>query len=682
VVRAFAIVDVANFQRDIGELVKGKRYADFRVGKLVEVLRRHEYELSGLALALSTQVVQRNVPLTAIQVGAPPLIPPYLKKRIDKNQIWLQREANWVLNQGHTVNLGFRTLETLPGALDEHGEVGVDDLIAARAMVAAEEIRRDALRQGEEILIFSRDTDLLHLSQYIDGVTLRIVGLGSKLRETHGDDRANWLGLTKSELRFLVPPHRALGPRQPPATGTLKRSEPATRVESRVAVVVDAYGLACSGAAVLNIAELPDVQSVRQCLLDLGLAGDSSDVRSLTFVIPDVDISQFPRSGEEKLTKFEKTAWADRDSHLDQSAADLEADNDPGTNSVRGALAPVHIPAKDRVDPRRLHAQQYIKRHSTLITTTTLRECFNSTAEVVVVMSDCPDVVAALDYVLSAKQGLLGSKRIVRLGIRANPLAAYRVRAEFSVPYCVLTSMRLARLLRLTGPTGRELRSTFASDPELAHGKWEVIAYEPEVGGIRVRSDGENPVTLVVLNVAKLGLHKGQKFSGKKLDLRIAANPSLPIDTLAFEVRGTQAFVPKVAVVVARDANGVSFDYDEDGIPDGSVPLGHDFISLEAKSSIAIGELSPSQHRYLYLAGEPGSQRAEIRAEVVEVGDQVKIRIGDDLAIVHPIQGGSLSALKLKDQIIVIDIGTTGSPHHVVLSSAISETTLFCETRA
>lgn len=678
-VRAFAIIDVANFRRRIGDVVGGKRYADFRVEKLVEVLRRHDYELSGLALALSTQVVQRNVPLTAIRAGAPPTIPQHLKNLIDKNKIWLQREANWVFNYGHTVKLGFRNLETLPGALDEHGEVGVDDLIAARAMVAAAEIRRDSSRHGEEILVLSHDTDLLHLSQYIDGVTLRIVGLDDELKKTHGEGCANWLGLTEREVKFLVPPHLALGPHQPPKTDTLQPSEPAAAVESRVAVVVDAYGLACSGAAVLNIAELPDAQSVRECLLDLGLAEDISELRSLTFVIPDVDISQFPRDGEAKLSKFEKKAWADRDSDLDQRAADLEADNDPGTNSVRGNLAPVHIPTEDRVDASRLEAQQYIKRHSTLITTATLRECFNSTAEVVVVMSDCPDVVAALDYVLSAKQELLGSKRIMRLGIRANPLAAYRVRAEFSVPYCVLTSMRLARLLRLTGPTGRELRSTFANNPDLAHGKWEVISYEPEVGGIRVRSDGESSITLVVLNVAKLGLHKGQKFSGKKLDLRIAADPTLPIDTLAFEVRGTQAFVPKVAVVVDRDANGVSFDYDEDGIPDGSVPLGHDFTSLETKSSIAIGELSSSQHRYLYLAGEPGSQRTEMRAEVVKVGEQVKIRIGDDVATVHPIQGGSLSALKLKDQIIVIDIGSTGSPHHVVLSSEIGETTLFNE---
>jgi len=675
--KAFAIIDVANFRQAVGRIAGGDRYADVRVAKLVELLRRHNYELTGLALALPTQVVQRYLPLSAIGSGMS-TPPPHLKRIIDEVGVWRSREVQWVFNQGPKAGLSFRSVEILTGALDEDGEVGVDDLIVARAMIAAEEIRRDSSRAGEEILVFSHDTDLLHLSQYVDGVPLRVVGRVEALRATHGAGQVNWLGLTSNELQFLVPPFPNPGPARSPQTGTFTQQPLAPPVESRVAVVVDAYGLACSGAAALNIAELPDAASVRQCLVDLRLAKDSSELRSLTFVVPDINVRRDPRPDEDRLSKLEKKAWAERDSFLDQLATNLETDEEFGTNAIRGTLAPVQIPAADRVDATRLEAQQYIKRHSTLITAATLRKCFNSTSEVIVVMTDCPDVVAALEFLLHTKKHLLGSKQIIRLGIRAQPLAALKSRADFRMPYCVLTGLRLARLLRLTGPVGRELRSAIAdSASNLASGSWEVVCYEPEVGGVRVRSDHQPAVELVVFNCVRMGLHKGQKFSGKKMNLEISADPSRPVDTLAFDVRGSSSVVPKVAVVVGRDANGVSFDYDDDGIPDGSVSLGHDFSSLEPQSQIVVGVVDSTNHRYLYVAGTPGIHREEQLAKVVETGTVARAEIDGSIVDVHPIQGGSLASLKVGDSVAAIDIGLVGSPHHVVLSSALGDSLLF-----
>jgi hypothetical protein len=414
--------------------------------------------------------------------------------------------------------------------------------------------------------------------------------------------------------------------------------------------------------------------------MDLRLASDISEISSLTFVVPDIDVRREPRQEEEKLSKFEAKAWAERDSTLDQLASNLETDDEEGTNAIRGSLAPVQIPVADRADPTRLEAQQYIKRHSTLITAATLRKCFKSDSEIVVVMTDCPDVVAALEYLLSTKKHLLGSKQILRIGIRVQPLAAQKSRAQFLMPFCVLTSLRLASLLRLTGPAGRELRSTIA-DPEanLASGIWEVVCYEPEVGGVRVRSDDQRAVELVIVNATEIGLHKSQKFSGKTMDLKISADLTGPVDTLAFEVRGSSSVVPMAAVVVSRDADGVSFDYDDDGIPDGSVSLGHDFSALEPGSSIVIGVIDSTHHRYLYVAGRPGVHRYEQRAEVVKAGAEVKANVGGDVVVVHPIQGGSLSAIKVGDSVVTIDIGPSGAPYYVVLSSALGDLSLFRE---
>jgi len=107
--------------------------------------------------------------------------------------------------------------------------------------------------------------------------------------------------------------------------------------------------------------------------MDLRLASDISELSSLTFVVPDIDVRREPRQEEEKLSKFEAKAWAERDSTLDQLASNLETDGEEGTNAIRGSLAPVQLPGTSPAHPTRLEAQQYLKRHSTLITAATLR---------------------------------------------------------------------------------------------------------------------------------------------------------------------------------------------------------------------------------------------------------------------------------------------------------------------
>jgi hypothetical protein len=671
--RAFVIIDVANFRMAIARQLGQGRQADLKLEKLVQLLRQYDYETSGIAVAMPTQLAQRYPYANADSANDVQSSLSRLKSYVDELNVWRSRETQWLFNKGASFGLKFRTLETLPGCIDEDGEIGVDDLIVTRALVAAEEIRRDASRSGEEVLVLSHDTDLLHLSQYADDVPLRVVGLDETLRATHGRGDVNWIGWSSEEMKALAssrPIPRRRG--NPPILNTT--SVPPPLVESRVSVVVDAYGIACSGAAALNLAELPDGHSVRQCLLDLRIARDVADLQSLTFVVPDVHVDRPPRDGGQSLSKFERTAWNARDKQLDELSRQLEVDGELGTNVVRGTLAPAHMPAANRIDSRRLDVQQYIKRYSTLITAATVRECLRSSADDVVVFTDSPDVITALDYLLAVKKHLLGSKRLLRIGVRAEPLTPPKSRAAFKVPYFVLTSVRLAKLLRLTGLSGRSLRTAVAgSAASLGNGTWQVVGLEPEVGGVRVRSVTSAQVELVIFDAAKLGLGLNQEFSAAKMQLQVSIDPAQPVDVLVFQAQAAGRVRQRSAVVVGRDASGVTFDYEDDGVPDGSVHLGHDFSSVDHRGKIVVGVVDESKHRYMYLSDNHGSERREERAIVVDAGASIRVSVGGSIFEAEPIQTSDLGDLKSGDSIAVIDVGSEHEARYVVISSALGD---------
>jgi len=676
--RAFVIVDVANIRMAVARQLGQDRQADLRVEKLVQLLRHHDYELTGIAVALPTQVLQRN-PHVAPPGGVTSQ-PSYkrLKAYVDELNVWRSRESQWVFNKGRAAGLSFRSLETLQGAVDDDGEIGVDDLIVARAVIAAEEIRRDKQRSGEEILVASHDTDLLHLAQYVDEVPLRVVGNAQTLKLTHGSGQVPWIGLTSDELKFLARTDLKLRQRETSRSDSETEISPPPLVESEVSAVVDAYGLACSAAAALSISELPDSASVRKCLVDLRLVDNADEVKSLTFVVPDVHVDKPPRDGGDPLSKFEKKAWSARDDKLDQLSAQLETDNEDGTTAIRGPLAPAHVPKSDRVDATRLEVQHYIKRYSTLITAAVVRQCLRSSSRDVVVLTDNPDVILALDYLLSVKRDLMGTTRLLRIGVRAQPLEVPRSRAGLALPYVVLTSARLASLVRLMGPSGRSLRTSIAeTNSEITRGHWQVVGYEPEVGGVRVRSKVSSSVELVVFDSARFGLNMNQGIQGKNMNLQVVVDPNQPVDALIFEMQAARQVRQRVAVVVERDGDGVTFDYEDDGIADGSVNLGHDFASVEPRGRIVVGTIDDTHHRYLYLLDDQATERPEQRAEVVEVGDTVKISVGGTVFDAAGIQGVALVDLRKGSSVAVVDVGEASSPHYVVISNALDGSPVF-----
>ena len=662
--RAFAILDVANVRHEIGSL-EGRpgKQSELYVASVLRVLAARNYEVTGLAVSLPILVVS-EVPEADSTVAA------NLTKR---SRDWVQREA--------TKN----KFEVMQGGIDGNREIGVDDLIVVRTLIEAEAIRMNPQRRDEKILILSHDSDLRHLAQFAEGVQVRIVGhearfneqqMNARQIEYEGISRQEMLACAVNDGQYPLPTTQHLAQR--------RRVEPLAAplvVASPTVVVVDGYGLACSAASALGIAELPNAESGRTCLENLGFVG----VNSIQFVLPDVNIKVPPRADTSKLTSYEKSAWTARDNELDKLAVELKTDNDPGTEVVRGFLAPAHIPDEARVDPLRQESLRHVKQHSTLLTATTVRQWLHAGATDVVVITDVPDVVLALDYLMQ-KFGHLRDTRLIRVGTRARPVLAARGGRNFRLPYFVLTEGRLAQLVRVHGQVGRNLRSAIqlsATSQGILHEEWQVVAFEPEVRGYRVQSRSRPDVEVVIMDAERLGLRADQVVNGAELNLAIYANRSRPVDPLVIVAgaSGTEhAAGALIAEVASRNSDAIHFDLDGDGTPDIELPIGHDFQPVQPGSKAVLGYLHADISSLRYVAineSDESAVRSEVRVKVSKVtSSSVWVDVSGVSRQAHAIQRTPLVDLAEGDSVMAIDVGDDDTAHFVLLSSALGDSPL------
>jgi hypothetical protein len=660
-VRAFAILDLASFRHEIAE-VKGRpgRQEDLHLVNLISLLKARQYELSGIAVALPILSVSETPDM---QVDA-------ARELAARSQKWVQRERNRT------------TFEVLQGGIDGSREIGVDDLIVVRALLEAEAIRSTVARKGEKILILSHDSDLQHLSQFADGVQIRIIGHRSKFSPDRlRAQQVECEGLSDGELRYLsqkggsVPTIMEDGLAQ--RRGVAPIDLPPV-FKSPTVAVVDGYGLACSAASALGISELPNAESVRSVLSDLGLGA----ANSVQFIVPDVNLKARPRRGQPKLSSFERSAWASRDSQLDQLVTDLQGDNDTGTDVVRGVLSPAHLSEGARLDPARRESVRNAKQHSTLITATVVRHWLGAGASNVIVVTDIPDVVVALDYLI-VKHGELRPSKITRVGTRARPLNPLLGGRHFQVPFVVLTERRLGQMTRLRGRGGRSLRAAMGVSPTskgLLQEQWQIVGYEPEVRGLRARSIARPDVEVVIMDTQRLGLDPDAVVDGARLNLAIYGDPNKPIDPLLVVSRGAEAndaIHTLVAEVAGRDSESIQFDIDGDGSPDVSLTAGHDYQPVRAGAPAILGYLKADARTLRYIAINDDvahAARAEERARVVSIENGVvKVSIEGRECVAHSIQQSSLVGIREGETVLVIDVGSESAPHHVVLSSALVE---------
>lgn len=682
----FVILDAANLRLSVAAALGKRGFADIRLSKLFALLRGRGLEPVGCAVAMPTQFVLRSPRPAGETTRDREVLMAKKQALIDDLKRWFGRESSQHFDNAHRgeKKFQFRTIELLPGGHSDDGEVGVDDLIVAKTVTTASEIERDPKRSGQKILVLSHDTDLLHLAQFTGQVEVIVMGHGRALRDSHDCGEITLMGLSADELKFLADDKST-----PQATSTFKRERsnivnPPNIVDSNVAVVVDAYGLACGAAAALGYSEFPSANSVRQCLVDMGLASSAMEVGSLTFVVPDIHTGVTPRRGHQGLADAERVAWDYRDRQLDTLHLDLTTDDDAGTEAVRGGVTPVHIPVNVRQVRDRSHLLRYIKRYSTLLIAVTLRKILYSPAKQVVVFTDNPDVILALDYILTKTPELLRGKQLLRVGLLAEPLLVPASRASLKLPYLVLTAGRLAKLVRIVGPVGRDLRSILEDgSSEVATGEWEVIGFEPEVRGLRVRSQGDPNIQAVLVGPQFATTIVGSTVSGADASLHVELTPYRPTDLPMLTTENTEVEF-RIAKVLGRDADSVSIDWDEDGIEDSRVPLGHDLEAVEPGSTIVVGKSGKAPLCYIFFKELIPSKRSQVDGETVAIvsgtsqeDGLISATLDGRTVRAHPIQGASLSGLRPGDKVVVLDIGSGDEPHYVVMSSAVGEIELF-----
>lgn len=660
--RAFVILDLASFRHEIAD-VNGRpgRQDDLHLENLCALLEARGYEVSGLAVALPILAVSKAPNThshTALELTA-------------RSREWVQREANG------------RRFEVLPGGIDGSHEVGVDDIIVVRALVEADAIRTNGARSGEKLLILSHDSDLQHLSQFADGVGVRIIGRRARFNARYMRRRqVEYEGLADEEMRFLCTKNA----RVPEISEALFAERAAVVpvrlppvVNSPTVAVVDGYGIACSAANALGISELPSAESVRAVLGDLGF----EDVNSVQFVLPDVNLNARPREGQRDLSQFEKSAWAARDSQLDGLAGDLRTDDDAGTEVVRGILTPVHVPEAARTDPTRMEFVRHSKQHSTLITASVVRQWLLADSSDVVVVTDVPDVVVALEYLIS-KHAHLRPARITRIGALARPIHPVRGGRHLQLPFVLMTERRLAQMTRIRGRSGRDLRTDIGITPSasgLLHEQWQIVGFEPEVRGLRARSIAKPDVEIVIMDALVLGLSVDEVIDGKQLDFTIYCDPNKPSDPLMLVTGGSDAehaTHPLVAEVVRRDSDAIYFDIDGDGSPDVALSAGHDFRPVRMGAPAILGYLHSDAKTLRYVAVSDGagdqSNRGERLAKISEVQtNAVSATIDDRRVSLHSAQQSTLVGLREGESVLVIDVGSENSSHYVVLSSALGD---------
>jgi hypothetical protein len=663
--RAYLVVDVASLRHAIGDVrqVPGG-YGDLYLDRLVRVLRGRRYELTGIALAVGTEI--------RVPHGHPDRA---------RARDWVEGVRAWVERERRTCPVEF---EVLPGGTDGRSEVGVDDLVVARSLLEAKRIERDPARAGEKILVISHDVDMSHLAEFAQPTHVRLVMYGNaQVVRYLVRERIEHETLTREEVESCglaystapVPDAAVLDGRRRLETPPLPPLAP-----SGVMVTVDAYGLACTAASALGVSRLPSVRSVRECLAQLG----PTDARVVHFALPDICLKEQPRDRRSRLTAADRKAWRTRDEDLDRLEQMLTRDEDPGTQVHRGYLAPARIRPEERLDPSRQAPLRAAKRHSTLLTAMVMRQWLTGVAPDVVIMTDDADVIWALDHVVR-RHGAESRSRLRRIGTVACPVCAYDSPdgTTACLPYLLLTEGRLAALVNVSSYTGRVLRDALAhdyGDSGLLAQEWKVMGYEPEVRGFRARSMVDPRVEIVIMDAQRLGVDQDQILDGSALQLELHIDRERPV-TAPTAVPGDSRLGGRpdwslVAEVTGRTSSAISFDLDNDGRADVELSVGLDYRPVRPGATAILGRLVADARHLVYVAAPYARQRGEQRARVVRVDPQstwIVTRDTSEPMPLDPVGGAPLPPLREGDGVWVVDVGVEGSPTFVALSSALDD---------
>jgi hypothetical protein len=579
------------------------------LANVVTVLANHGIEVTGVSATVAS---------TPVWTGP--------ETDIDSAVRMATRDARWLAGQRVRPPV---PVAALPGAHNGTSEIGVDAVLVAGALLQAQQIRDDPQRAGEVVVVITHDCDLDHLPRYAGTVPLILAG-GFDARRQRRLRRSgvSVLALEPAALKAMGIGADARGTRRPVAIGEPTRAVvPAPDDVFRPATaVVDAYGMMCSASAVLGVASLPGVESIRRCLAALGWPGDAA----VFAAVPDI-----PAWLINELPLMQQAAWLARDRELDELALGFDADGDPSTVVTRGVLRP------DRVAPssslQRDEFPRLAKRLVTQCAADLLVATMHGDVEHAVLVSDLPDL-AWLTRAIPAIVGPAGHK-ITRVGARAAPFRTIietrplRTAVAAGAPFIVLPEAMLAQLVRIHGPSAaRAHRGTLLDQVQAPDVVWTVVGVEPELAGVRLRSSGADWVEVALVDALDLGLRVGEQLDigrlphGMSVELRFDPDtpglaPTLAVHDdrrpRAFQEHGVSVYDSGPVDVVGYGPDDVDVDGDHDGRPDFTVATGGELVEFRPGAQAVLGELANDQGTWILLSVDDTARPATL--EWVEV---------------------------------------------------------------
>lgn len=595
---------------------------------------------------------------------------------------WWKRQSSNLQGSRH------RSVRTRPlwGATDGEREVGVDVMVAAAALEAARGLERSAI--PGVVLVFSHDTDMFDLYRCSPTVPIVVAGSfesnerkeankqgaprlhisrdvlrsaaewnpGSTVDERKpfgalrrlGPDRSTWPegtavveGATEGDLVHVRPNGDVVAVTSDDwRKRTAAEAERVRAVDAPTRVVADPYGIMNGAIRSIGVACLPDPESIETIVAGLGW----SPPFSVLATIPDV--SPYHQS----MDQARRRAWWIRDSELDALASTFDNDDDPATVQRRALLKPARV--EDRRSFDRDVSARAIKRLATGMMADLWHAVSATTDGHVVLMSEDPDLAYALEHLGASRVDRY--RDVTRVGLHANryevlPHDGSQSPKRVRLPFTVLPDVTVAMLCRVVDrPYGHHLRSALAHALS-SKACWTVRGTDPETNSITVEthttvstSDGPGSDATTAGTsgplVARLFRH-GRRRPDDQLDpgsepvrFHIAFDPASPCAHPVLDDGPASRFELMMADVVAHTGVRVDIDVDHDGVPDGTVPVGHTTGICRPSAQVTVALNREKKAWHLVDAGELVGDHAQ--PEAVELvgrhGDLGRVRALDE----------------------------------------------------
>lgn len=676
--RARLIVDTSNVAHLIAGLEAAEQHA-------VRGIHRHEVSLGSVVELLQSRGIEiveihASVCISSLVTTGVEANPHIAQNIINRDLLWLKRQAR---------------LSTIPvigieAGHDGHHEVAIDEMIAAVALIEANDIEVTNKSDDEIVLLFSGDADLDFLATYVLPVKLVLMShFTSKERKYLRHQGTPFLHLSGDEIQSCTDTWSG-GPVHETGIGddfNLAPTPATVPLHTERLAIIDPYGIFCDAAASIGIARLPTIESTRRLLKKLGIPDPIGVVATIPRISFDPQVKgQLPEN---------LSAWKDRDADLEELGRTYEIDNDP-TTEERPAVIPLRRLTRSYFTGLdRRAAMRVAKRLSTMMVADLIHAVIKRRSDHIILLSDSPTVT----FVHSSLRQLVGTRldglRVTRVGLDPTPIrevleivdgmAKLKRRAG---SFIILTEEQIADLVNVSALSfGRELRFELSELTDApSEETWRVFDFDAESGGFIIENENQ-PRIHAILAASKEVYRLNQHLQLDHQNVELRFNPFLPTCAPVLSLKGRQSAASGEtpievieAMILGRIGPDIEVDIDRDGERDARIPVAQDSRPFSKLKPALLGTFVTRGDRPTFIAAPLEGSKENV--VVVRCSKNGRKLVGE-IAGTHSrhasgpivtLPGIYASEYKTGDLILAVDVAQDNNqPSWLALSSSLLE---------